>query len=89
MSFLSNDQPTLDPKVVEWGKTHAVRSMPLGVYEDADGPPSYRLNRDADVTVILYVKRKVAATFAFREGELTDEKAAEVIQALPKIVGEK
>ncbi len=89
VTFLSNDQPSLDPSVVQWGKKHALRRVPLGVFEDVGGPPSYRLARDAEVTVLLFVKQKVVANFAFREGELTNEKVAEVMQALPRIVGEK
>lgn len=87
VTFLAEDQTTLDPKVVEWGKKHAVGNVPLGVFEDVAGPPSYRVARDADATVLLFVKRKVVANFAFRAGELTDEKAAEVMKALPKILG--
>jgi hypothetical protein len=89
VTFLSDDQPKLDPKVVKWGKKHAIRSVPLGVFEEAAGPPAYRLSRDADVTVLLFVKRKIVANFAFRPGELTDDRAAEVLKALPRIVGEK
>jgi hypothetical protein len=67
-----------------------VRNLPLTVFEDVDGPPSYRLSRDADVTVILFVKRKVVADFAFRDGELTEEKVADVLKALPGVLpGEK
>src|SRR5208283_3102835 len=80
VTFLSNDQPALDPQLVEWSKKHALRSVPVGVFEDLTGPPSYRLSRDADVTVILFVQRKVIANFAFRAGELNDEKAAEVLK---------
>jgi hypothetical protein len=89
VTFLSEDQPTLDGKVVEWGKKHAVRTMPLGVFEDAQGPPAYKLAKDADVTVLLFVKRKVVANFAYRSGELTDEKAADVLKALPHILPAK
>ncbi len=89
VTFLSDDQPALDPKVVHWGQQHAIRSVPLGVFEDAGGPPSYCLAQDADVTVLLFVKRKVVANFAFRAGELTETKAADVLKALPRIVGEK
>ena len=89
VTFLSNDQLGLDPKVVQWGQKHAIRSLPLGVFEDVGGPPSYRLARDADVTVLLFVKQKVVANFAFRAGELGDEKTAEVMKALPRIVGDK
>ncbi len=89
VTFLSDDQPALDPEVVRWGQKHAVRNLSLGVFEDAGGPPSYRLARDADVTVLLFVKQKVTANFAFRTGELTEDKVAEVLKALPQIVGEK
>jgi hypothetical protein len=89
VTFLSDDQPALDPQVVAWGQKHAIRNVPLGVFEDAAGPPSYRLAHDADVTVVLFVKRKVVANFAFRAGELAGDRAAEVLGALPRIVGEK
>jgi hypothetical protein len=89
VTFLSDDQPTLDPKLVDWGKKHSIRSVPLGVFEDTVGPPAYRLNRDADVTVLVFVKRKVVSNFAFRAGELTDEKVAQVMKALPGVVGGK
>jgi hypothetical protein len=89
VTFLSNDQLALDPQVVEWSKKHAIRRMPLGVFESETGPPSYRLARDADVTILLFVKQKVAANFAFRAGELNEKRTSEVIEALPRIVEEK
>jgi hypothetical protein len=89
VTFLSDDQPALDKKVVDWGKKHAVRTIPLGVFEDAQGPPAYKLAKDADVTVLLFVKRKVVANFAFRSGELTEEKASEILKALPNILPAK
>ncbi len=89
VTFLSDDQPKFDPIVVEWGKKHAIKSMPLGIFEDADGPPSYRLAREADVTVLLFVKQKVVANFAFRAGELTANARDEVLKTLPKILNKK
>jgi hypothetical protein len=89
VTFLNADQPTFDPKVVEWGKTYAVKAMPLGVFEDADGPPSYRLSRDADVTVLMFAQRKVVANFAFRGGELNAKAREEVLKSLPKLLEKK
>lgn len=86
VTFLSTNQPALDSKVVQWAQQHAIRRVPLGVFEDADGPPSYRLSRTADVTVLLFVKHKVVANFAFRPGELTDARTAEVMKSLPRIL---
>ena len=87
VTFLSDDQTSLDPKVVKWADKHALRRVPLGVFEDVVGPPAYKLAKDADVTVLLYVKQKVVGNFAFRAGELTDARADEVLKELPKVVG--
>lgn len=86
VTFLANDETALNPQVVRWGQKHAIRNVPLGVFEDVVGPPAYRLASDADVTVILFVKRKVVANFAFRAGELTEERVAEVMKAVPGIL---
>ena len=85
VTFLSDDQTALDPQVVEWSKKHALRNVPLGVFEDVVGPPSYLLARDADVTVLLAVKQKVVRNFAFRAGELNDERIADILKAVPEI----
>jgi hypothetical protein len=89
VTFLSDDQPSTDPQVVRWGQKQGIRQVPLGVFEDAGGPPSYRLAREADVTVVLFVKQHVVSNFAFRAGELTDERIAEVLKAVPQVAGEK
>jgi hypothetical protein len=86
VTFLSDDQTGLDPKLVAWAKKHAIRDVPLGVFEDTGGPPTYKLAKDADVTVLFYVKRKVVSNFAFRADELTDSKADEVLKGLPKFL---
>jgi hypothetical protein len=75
-------QPDLDRRLVAWGLQHAIKAMPLGTFDDEAGPPSYRLNREAQATVLLFVKQKVVANFAFRAGEITDAKIAEVTKAL-------
>jgi hypothetical protein len=88
VTFLSDDQTALDPKVVEWSKKHSLRQVPLSVFEDEVGPPSYLLSRDADVTVLLSVKQKVVRNFAFRAGELNDERIAEILKNIPRITEE-
>jgi hypothetical protein len=88
-TFLSDDQPGLDPQLVEWSRRIGLRQLPLGVFEDRLGPPAYRLSADADVTVLLAVNQKVVANFAFCKGELTEEKVKDVLSALPRITGAK
>jgi len=86
VTFLNDDQAAFDPLVVDWAKKHAIRNVPLAVFEDVTGPPTYKLGRDADVTVLLFTKHKVVNNFAFRSGELTDERIAEILKAIPTLL---
>ena len=47
------------------------------------------VNKEADVTVVLYVDRNVKANFAFKKGELKEKEIEEVVKALPKILPSK
>jgi len=89
ITFLHADQAAFDKGLVEWTQKHGLKVLPAGVFEDLTGPPSYKLAREADVTVLLFVKRKVVANFAYRASELTDEATAEVMKAFPRIVESK
>jgi hypothetical protein len=88
VTFLHADQSEFDPQVRQWSKKHAFRNVALAVFEDIDGPPSYKLHRDADVTVICYVNQKTVANFAFRAGELNDARIAEVLKTIPRLTSE-
>ncbi len=81
-------QPDAEDRLAAWGRKHALRRLPLGVFEDEVGPPAYRLGKQADVTVVLFVKRQTVATFAFRAGELTDARIDEVVKAIEKLKSE-
>ncbi len=85
VTFLHEDQTAFDPEVVRWGKQQAVRAVALGVFENVTGPPSYRLNRESEVTVVLSVKQKVVRSFAFRAGELDEAGIAKVLKAIGEI----
>ncbi len=78
-------QPDAEDRLAAWGRKHAVRQLPLGVFESEVGPPAYRLSKQADVTVVLFVKRQTVATFAFKAGELTDARIDDVVKALGKL----
>jgi hypothetical protein len=89
VTFVGQDPAVADPLVVAWGKKHAVRSVPLAIFADPVGPPSYRLHADADVTVLLSVKQKVARNFAFRTGELSEERISEILKAVSELIPAK
>jgi hypothetical protein len=82
------DKADLDA-LAKWSQTQGLKSVPVGTFEDADGPPSYKLNKDADVTVLLFSKQKVIANYAFRAGELTDKRIDEIVKAVPQLFEKK
>ena len=75
--------------LAKWSQQQGLKSVPVGAFEDVDGPPSYKLNADADVTILLFVKEKVVANFAFRSGELTDETIRDALKWLPELFQKK
>jgi hypothetical protein len=85
MTVLQADQLKFDPQVVQFGKEHALGRLPIGIFEDEGGPPSYRLSRDADITVLVCNKQKVEANFAFRSGELTPARLTEIAKAIETV----
>ena len=82
------DKADLDA-LANWAQKQGLKTVPVGAYEDADGPPSYKLHKDADVTVLLFTKQKVIANFAFRAGELTDKRINEVVKVVPRLFEKK
>lgn len=82
------DKADLDG-LAKWSQKQGLKSVPIGVFEDADGPPAYRLSADADVTVLLFVNEKVVANFAYRTGELNSDAVKNVMKRLPELFEKK
>jgi hypothetical protein len=82
------DKADLDG-LAKWAQKQGLKTVPVGTFEDADGPPAYKLHAEADVTVLLFVNEKVVANFAFRKGELTAEAVKVVAKRLPELFEKK
>lgn len=68
-------------------KANALKQCVLCIDNPA-GPRGYQLAPEAEVTVVLYARHKVEATFAFRKGELKGEASGRIMtrvrQMLPQ-----
>ena len=60
-------------------------SVPLTLWDTADGPPDYHLSKDADVTVLMWRRGTVKAGRAYK-GELSDQNIQTILSDLPKIL---
>ena len=85
-AWLTHTTATADlDGLAKWAQDKGLKGVPAGAYEDVDGPPAYKLAKDADVTVMLFVKEKVVANFAFRAGELDDKAIEKLMKNVPKL----
>jgi hypothetical protein len=91
-SFLSkdyNDEATRKDLVKKLEQASGkLKQLVLSVGEP-DGPENYKLNKEAEVTVLLYEKHKVAANFAFAKDKLTDKDVAAIVAQVNKMVSRK
>lgn len=74
-----------EEQLVQWGRKHVLKSLPLGIFADPDGPPAYKLHKDAQVTVIVAKDRKAIASFGFRAGELNDKSIGDMMKAVDEM----
>ncbi len=88
MTVLGEKTISLDD-LAKWSKQAGIKTVPVGVFDDPIGPPTYKLHNEAEVTVLLYVKQKVVANFAFRTGELNDEAIKKIVESLPRLTEKK
>jgi hypothetical protein len=82
--YLTDDEKmedTLKDYATKNGLKHTVLAI-----DNVAGPKDYKISKAAEVTVLLYNKRKVESNFAFGPGELNSSGVEKVVADLPKIV---
>jgi hypothetical protein len=85
--FCNEDEP-LEAKLRELAEKEKLKNIVLCI-DGVAGPERYKIARDADVTVVLYVKHKVEVNRAFRKGELTEKDAEKIAADVAKIIPAK
>jgi hypothetical protein len=84
--LLSEDPDADEAKVVAFAEKHGVKNLPLTMFDGVAGPPDYKLAKEADVTVLLWVKQEVKANHAFGKGGLTAPAVKQVVADTAKIL---
>ena len=85
--FLSNEEG-LEKKLKEMAEKEGLKKIVLSIDNPA-GPTGYKVAKNADVTVVLYVDRTVKANHAFKKGELNEAAINSVVADVSKILPRK
>ncbi len=84
--LLTDDPDAGSKQLDELAKKHDIKNTPLTIYEGVSGPEKYKIAKDADVTVLMWTKRRVQVNHAFAKGKLTDETVKTVVGDTSKIL---
>jgi arsenate reductase-like glutaredoxin family protein len=84
--YLGDDPAAAEKKLQAMAKKHKITKTPLTVFQTEEGPPNYRISRDADVTVLMWSSRNVKANVAFGKKPLTKEDIQKVVKSTAKIL---
>jgi hypothetical protein len=85
---LCSDEEGTEAKLKKLAKDNDLKKVVLAIDNPA-GPEAYKVNKDAEITVVLYVDRNVKANFAYKKGEMKETDIEEVVKAIPKILPSK
>ncbi|MDB5313184.1 MAG: hypothetical protein JWO38_7386 [Gemmataceae bacterium] len=85
--YLSGDDK-LEAQLKDVAKEAGLKKIVLSI-ESPEGPSKYKISPHADVTVLLYKERVVAANYAFGKGKLTEKDVEQIVADVSKITPAK
>jgi hypothetical protein len=86
--YLTDDTEGYTKKLQAMAKSHGLKHLILAIDNPA-GPEKYNVDKDAELTVVLYNKREIKANYAFKKGEFTEDKIDTIVKDVAKIVPAK
>jgi hypothetical protein len=82
--FCSDDNK-LEAKLKDLAESSKLKKLVLAIDSDS-GPEKYNINKDAEVTILLYKERIVAANYTFPKGKLAEKDVEKVLADITKLV---
>jgi hypothetical protein len=84
--MLSDDEDVVR-RIKNFVGLHQIQNVSFAL-DTARGPGHYDIAQEAEVTAILYRRRKVEANHAFRTGQLSKESVGRISADFVKMAGE-
>jgi len=80
-----NDEEDLKDRLEKLADKEKIKHTVLAIDNPA-GPRAYKISKDAEITVVLYVRHDVKANYAFKKGELKDADIDKIVADVKKIL---
>lgn len=86
VTLLTDDPDAQEAALKKVADEQGIKRTPLTVFENNVGPSKYKIDENAEVTVIMWVESDVKVNHAFAAGELTADAVGKVIADTSKIL---
>jgi hypothetical protein len=83
---LTDDPASKTDSLKALASKHGIKNTPLTTYEDAMGPPSYKISKTADFTVMMWVDSELKVNETFQKGQLTKQKVTQMVEKTDSIL---
>ena len=84
--LLTDDPDAAEPKLKELAKKQGVKDTPLTYFDGLAGPPKYKIAKEADVTVMMWVNHTVKVNHALAKGQLNKAAIKKIVADTEKIL---
>ncbi len=85
---MTDDTDKMEKSLKDMAEKEKLTKVVLTIDSPA-GPEDYKISKDADVTVLLYVKKEVKKNIAFGKGKFDSKAVDAVVGELKSILPEK
>jgi len=83
---LTDDADASSSALKKIADSKQIKNTPLTNFEGEAGPSAYKISKDADITVLMWVKGKVKVNHALKKSDLSKEKISKIVKDTSKIL---
>ena len=83
-----SDNEKFEDQLKEWAEKEGIKKTILALDNPA-GPENMKVDKDADVTVVLYLKKTVKYNYAFKKGDVNKKAVDQIVGDMGKLNAEK
>lgn len=84
--YLSDEPDAAKSKLKGIAKSLNIAKTPLTTFQTNEGPDSYKISRDAEVTVMMWNNSKVAGSYAFAKDKISDKDIEKIVADAAQMV---
>ena len=84
--LLTEDPDAAESELKAFAEKHGIKNIPLTIFDGSAGPENYKIAKEADVTVNLWVGQTSKANYAFAKGKLDKDSIAAIVADTSKIL---